>query len=188
MLRLPGDCLVRGVDSEPESQAWGMCPLERSKCWPSPGTSGEPEVASASSGLPAVNTDEGWRSNESGSHSRARVQEDAPRRGERRGHVSPATHPHWRATPGGQRLTFAIERRRGPLQGGPRSVVVTGVEGPPARMQWRVRVLTRAGLLAARGSWLSAVPGLKAAGGLLGVTERIGAAVTAPRWAAALCG
>lgn len=55
-------------------------------------------------------------------------------------------------------------------------------------MQWRVRVLTRAGLLAARGSWLSAVPGLKATGGLLGVTERVSAAVTAPRWAAALCG
>ena len=43
--------------------------------------------------MPAVNTDEGWRSKESGSHSRARVQDDAHRRGERRGHVSPATPP-----------------------------------------------------------------------------------------------
>ena len=177
MFRLPGGCPVRGVDSEPESQAWGRCPLERSKCWPSLGTSGEPEAASMSSGLPGVNPDEGWRSKESGSHSRATVQEDAPRRGERRGLVSLAAQPPQLVTLGRQSpVTFA-----GLLQGSLHSVVVTGVEGPPARMQWRVWVLTWAGLL-------TAVPGLKVAGWLLGVTPRVSAAVTAHHWAAALCG
>lgn len=85
-------------------------------------------------------------------------------------------------------VTFPIERHHGLLQGGPHSVVVTGIEGPPARMQWREWVLTWAGLLAARGSRLAAVPGLEAAGWLLGVTVRVSTAVSTPHWAAALCG
>ena len=57
--------------------------MERSKCWPSLGPSGKPEAASASSALPGVNVEGGWRSVESGSHSLAEVQEEAPVRKER---------------------------------------------------------------------------------------------------------
>lgn len=83
--RFPGCCPASGGDSGLESQASGRCPLERSKCWPSLGMSGKPEEASVSSGLPGVNVQGGWRSTESGSHTRAKVQEEAPGRKERPG-------------------------------------------------------------------------------------------------------
>lgn len=128
-----------------------MCPLERSAGLHR-ARQGSP-VASVSSGLPAVSTDEGWRSWLSPAHTAVlESKEDAPRRRKGEACVSPATHPHWRATPGGQRLTFAIEGAAG-LFWAARVLSWLLGRGAPARIRWRVRVLTRAGLLAARGSW-----------------------------------
>lgn len=80
--RFPGGCPVSTGDSGLASHTWGRCPLERSKCWLSLGTSGKPEVASESSGLPGVNVEGGWRSLESGSHNLAKVHGEAPVRKE----------------------------------------------------------------------------------------------------------